>query len=69
MNPLIQQLMQQAMSGVLQNNPTMGLFNQMMGGKDRQAQMQTLLNCAKSRGMDVNSKIFSEADLKALGLK
>ena len=69
MNPLIQQLMQQAMSGMLQNNPTMGLFNQMMHGKDRQSQIQTLLNCAKSRGLDINQKIFSEADLKALGLK
>lgn len=69
MNPLIQQLMQQAMAGSLQNNPTMGLFNQMMGGKDTRTQMQTLLNCAKSKGMDIDKKIFSEADLKALGLK
>jgi hypothetical protein len=57
------------MSGALQNNPTMSLFNQMMSGKTRSAQMQTLLNSAKSRGLDINQKIFSEADLKALGLK
>lgn len=69
MNPMLQQLMQQAMAGNLRNNPTMALFNQMMGGKDPQAQMQTLLNCARSRGMDIDAKIFSEADLKTLGLK
>lgn len=55
------------------NNPQMSqmsqMFNQMMGGKDAKSQMQTLLNCAKSKGIDINQKIFSEEDLKALKLK
>lgn len=41
----------------------------MMGGKDRQAQIQTLLNSAQSKGIDVNKKMFTEEDLRALGLK
>lgn len=46
----------------------MGLFNQMMQGKSNEQQIQTLLNSAKSKGIDINKKMFSEADLKALGL-
>ena len=44
-------------------------FNQMMGGKDSSQQIQTLLNLAKSRGFDINAKMFSEADIQSLGLK
>lgn len=61
-------MMQQLMSGSLMNNPAMSLYNQMMNGKNIQQQMQTLLNSAKSQGMDVDAKIFSESDLKTLGL-
>lgn len=57
------------MQGMLQKNPMMNLFNQMMGGKDRQAQIQTLLNSAQSKGIDINKKMFTEEDLRALGLK
>ena len=68
MNGMIQLLMQQLMSGGLMNNPAMSLYNQMMNGKNTQQQMQTILNSAKSQGMDVDAKIFSESDLKTLGL-
>ena len=68
MNPL-QQLAQQIRSGAFQNNPAMQMFNQMMRGKDPKAQMQTLLNCAKSKGIDINEKRFTEDDLKSLGLR
>ena len=54
--------------GLLQRSPMMGLFNQMMQGKSNEQQIQTLLNSAKSKGIDINKKMFSEADLKALGL-
>ena len=43
-------------------------FNQMMSGKTTDQQIQTLLNVAKSRGFDVNAKMFSEEDLKSFGL-
>lgn len=55
------------MAGQMQNNPMMGLFNQMMQGKTPEQKFQTLLNSAKSKGIDINAKTFSEADLRALG--
>lgn len=61
--------MQKVMQGQMQNNPMMSLFNQMMSGKNQSQQMQTLLNSAKNKGFDVDKKIFSEADLQALGLR
>lgn len=53
---------------MLQNKPEMQLFNQMMGGKTPQQQYQTILNSAKSKGIDVNQKMFSESDLRQMGL-
>ena len=47
----------------------LGQFNKMMQGKTLDQQKQTLLNFAKSNGIDPNKKIFSEQDLKMLGLK
>lgn len=61
-------LIQQMASGMLQNKPEMQLFNQMMGGKTPQQQYQTILNSAKSKGIDVNQKMFSESDLRQMGL-
>lgn len=46
----------------------MQMFNQMMRGKDPKAQMQTLLNCAKSKGIDIDEKRFTEDDLKSLAV-
>ena len=57
------------MMGQFNNTPQMQMFNQMMAGKNQQEQMQTLLNLAKSKGFDINKKIFSNSDLKTLGLK
>ena len=68
MNPL-QQLVQQVMSGSFRGTPMMQAFNNMMQGKDQKSQLQTLLNCAKSKGIDINEKRFTEDDLKALGLR
>jgi hypothetical protein len=55
--------------GKLNNMPQMQMFNQMMNGKTPQQQLQTILNMAKSKGIDINQKIFSEEDLKSFGLK
>lgn len=44
----------------------MNLFNQMMNGKSREEQIQTLLNSAQNRGMDINQKIFSQQDVNRL---
>lgn len=60
-------LVQNIMAGQMQNNPMMGLFNQMMQGKTTEQKFQTLLNSAKSKGIDINAKTFSESDLRALG--
>ena len=54
--------------GKLNNIPQMQSFNQMMSGKTTDQQIQTLLNMAKSRGIDVNAKMFSEEDLKSFGI-
>ena len=54
--------------GKLNNIPQMQSFNQMMSGKTTDQQIQTLLNMAKSRGFDVNAKMFSEEDLKSFGI-
>lgn len=57
------------MMGQFNNSPQMQMFNQMMSGKSKQEQMQTLINLAQSRGVDINQKIFNESDLQMLGLK
>lgn len=57
------------MQGQLSNNPLMQTFNQMMSEKTKEQQMQTLINIAKSRGFDVDAKVFSEEDLRKLKLK
>ena len=44
-------------------------FNQMMQGKNPQEQIQTILNMAKSKGFDINAKIFTEEQARQLGLK
>lgn len=69
MNNILSNLLQQVATGRIMNNPLMAQFNQMMGGKTKQQQIQTLLNSAKSKGIDINAKQFSEQDLKMLGLK
>ncbi len=46
----------------------MNAFNKMMAGKNPEEQFKTLLNAAKSRGLDVDAKIFTKEDLRAFGL-
>lgn len=40
----------------------------MMAGKDFGQQMQTILNMAKSQGIDINAKIITEQQAQQLGL-
>lgn len=56
------------MSGAFQNSPLMATFNKMMAGKTPEAQFKTLLNAAKSQGLDVDAKVFTKDDLRAFGL-
>lgn len=66
MNALLSQILNNFLSGKFKNE--MQSFNQMMSGKTLEQQVQTLLNMAKSRGFDINAKMFSEEDLKKFGL-
>ena len=65
----INTIIQNYMAGMFNNHPLMKQFNQMMAGKNREQQAQTLINLARSKGIDPNAKMFSEQDLKKLGLK
>ena len=62
-------LFQKMMQGQLNNIPEMAQVNQFLTGKTPQQQMETLFNLAKSKGIDVNAKIFTEQDIQTLGLK
>ena len=66
---MLENLLQMYMSKRLQNDPRMAAFNQMFAGKNTQQSIQTILNLAKSKGFDPDAKVFSENDLRMLGLK
>lgn len=66
MNGLLNQIMNNMLGGRFKQQ--MDMFNQMMNGKNPQQQFQTIFNMAKSRGFDVNKKIFSDQDLQAIGI-
>lgn len=66
MNTLIGQILSNFLAGKFQ--PQMQMFNQMMNGKNPEQQMQTILNMAKSKGININQKMFSESDLREFGL-
>lgn len=64
MNMLINNLLMNKLNGM----PQMQTFNQMMAGKNPEQQMQTILNMAKSQGIDINAKIITEQQAQQLGL-
>ena len=68
MNNILSNLLNQFATNKLQNTPVMNMFNQMMNGKTTEQQIQTLINSAQSRGIDINKKIFSKEDLKKMNL-
>lgn len=49
--------------------PQMQQVKQMLAGKTQEQQWQTLMNFARTQGIDPDAKIFSEADLKAFGVR
>lgn len=68
MNPLVQMLAQRMVQGQLNNMPEMQQVNQLLAGKSSQQQLETLFNLARSKGIDPNAKIFTDNDLRSLGL-
>lgn len=66
MSGMLSQLMNSLLAGKYKTE--MASFDQMMSGKTPEQQVQTLLNMAKSRGFDINAKMFSEDDLKTFGI-
>lgn len=66
---MINMLINMFLKGQLQNHPLMAQFNQMMQGKNTQQQIQTILNMAKSKGIDINAPILTEQQARQLGLK
>lgn len=66
---MINSLINMAMQNKFQTMPEMQIFNQFFSGKSMQDQMQTLLNMANEKGVDINEKKFSAEDLKQLGFK
>lgn len=68
MNGLVNMLINNLFTNKLNTMPQMQIFNQMMSGKNPQEQFQTIMNMAKSQGFDINAKIFTEQQLKQLGL-
>lgn len=61
-------LIQNVLMGKLQNHPLMSQYNQMFKGKSQEEQLQTLINSAKSFGIDVNEKCFTKEQLKTIGI-
>lgn len=66
---MITMLINMLMNGQLKNHPMMAQFNQMMQGKNPQQQVQTIMNMAKSKGLDINTPILTEQQARQLGLK
>lgn len=64
---MINNLIAMAMQNKFQGTPEMQIFNKFFGGKTPQDQMQTMLNIANEKGIDINEKRFSAEDLKQLG--
>lgn len=66
---MIQMLINMLLQGTLRNHPMMAQYNQMMQGKNSEQQMQTIMNIAKSRGIDINAPIITEQQARQLGLR
>ena len=66
---MIQMLINMFLRGQLQNHPMMAQYNQMMQGKNSEQQLQTILNMAKSKGIDINAPILTEQQARQLGLR
>ena len=65
LNSLITGLIQ----GQFANHPLMKQVQSMLQGKNRQEQIQTLINTAQTLGLDINEKRFTAEQLQRLGIK
>ena len=54
MNPMLSTLLNKVISGQFANHPLMATVNQMMAGKTPEQQRQTVINAARSYGVDLN---------------
>lgn len=66
---MINMLINMFLNRQLKNHPMMAQFNQMMNGKTPEQQLQTIINMAKSKGLDINAPIITEQQARQLGLK
>ena len=66
---MINMLIDMLMRKQIQNHPMMAQFNQMMTGKTPEQQLQTIMNIARSKGIDINAPILTEQQARRLGLK
>ena len=62
-------IIQAVISGKFANSPLMKQYQTMMQGKSQSEQIQTLLNSAKSMGIDIDEKCFTKSQLANLGIK
>lgn len=56
------------LEGQFANHPLMKQAQNMLSGKSKQGQIETLLNTAKTLGLDLNEKRFSAEQLRSLGI-
>jgi len=68
MNMLVNNLLANKLNSMPQYQQYIQSFNQMMNGKNDQQQMQTILNMAQSRGIDIHAPIITEQQARQLGL-
>lgn len=68
MNMLVNNLLANKLNSMPQYQQYVQSFNQMMNGKNDQQQMQTILNMAQSRGIDIHAPIITEQQAQQLGL-
>lgn len=57
------------LQGQFANHPLMKQVKAMLQGKNRQEQIQTLINTAQTLGIDINEKRFTAEQLQRLGIK
>lgn len=67
-NPFFSNLAMGFLQGKFANHPLMKQAQKMLYGKNKQEQIQTLLNTAQTIGFDVNEKRFTAEDLKKIGI-
>lgn len=65
---MLNNLLMGLLEGQFANHPLMKQAQNMLSGKSKQGQIETLLNTAKTLGLDLNEKRFSAEQLRSLGI-